>query len=275
VSDKYFETMGIPLLKGRGIERADGHEATPVAVVNRALAEREWPGRDPIGEHLVLGGSPDDQKNWLRVVGVVADSRRASLQKVPLPAIYLSYQQFTLPYMGVVVRTNAGPGPVTSAVRTAVLAVDRDLPLGDTYTIEQIIERSTGDSRFRAFLVAVFAVVALVLATVGIYGLISYTVTERVPEIGVRLALGASPGQVGRLVVGQGLKLAVIGVGIGAAVALGVTRLLGSLLFAVSATEPFVYVGLTLLLLSIAAVASWVPARRAMKVDPMVALRAE
>lgn len=275
ISPGYFETIGVPVLKGRGIEPGDANGAPVVVVVNRTLAEREWPGRDPIGEHIVLGGPPEDPENWLRVVGVVADSKRANLQAPPRPGVYMSYQQFTLPYMGVVVRTDRGLGPVTAAVRAAVRAGDRDLPIGDAYTIEQIIDRSTGDSRFRAFLVAVFAGVALVLATVGIYGLISYTVAERVPEIGVRLALGATPGQVVRLVMLQGLRLGAIGVAIGVVGALAATRLVGNLLFDVSATEPGVYAGLMLLLLGVAAAASWVPARRAMRVDPIAALRAE
>jgi ABC-type antimicrobial peptide transport system permease subunit len=155
------------------------------------------------------------------------------------------------------------------------MAADRDLPLGDSRTIEQIIEQSTGDSRFRALLIASFALLALVLAVVGMYGLISYTVAERVPEIGVRLALGASPAQVGRLVMGQGLKLAAAGVGLGLIGALATTRVLRLLLFSVSTTEPMVYAGLALLLLGVAAAACWIPAQRAMRVDPMVALRAE
>lgn len=274
-SPGYFPAVGIPLLQGRDFEDTDHHDAPPVVIVNRTLAEREWPGRDPIGEHIVLGGSPDDQKNWIRVVGVAADARRAAMDTAPRPSAYMPYQQFTLPYMGVVVRTEAGLGAVSTAIRSAVHAIDRDLPVGDTSTVQQMIEHSTGDSRFRAFLVASFALVALALATVGIYGLISYTVNERVPEIGIRLALGASPAQVGRLVVGQGLKLALAGVAIGAVGALAATRLLGTMLFGVSASEPLIYIALTSILLTIAAVASWLPARRAMRVDPMVALRAE
>jgi putative ABC transport system permease protein len=275
VSPGYFETAGIPLLRGRGIAESDVDEAVGVAVINRTFAEREWPGRDPLGEHIVVGGSIEDRKSWIQIVGVVGDSKRASMQAPDQPAVYLSYQQFTLPFMGVLVRSDVEPGAITAAVRSAVMAADRDLPLGDSRTIEQIIEQSTGDSRFRALLIASFALLALVLAVVGMYGLISYTVAERVPEIGVRLALGASPAQVGRLVMGQGLKLAAAGVGLGLIGALATTRVLRLLLFSVSTTEPMVYAGLALLLLGVAAAACWIPAQRAMRVDPMVALRAE
>lgn len=275
VSPGYFQTMGIALLQGRDLDDRDVFDAPAVAIVNRTLAQREWPDRDPIGQHIVLGESTAKEEEWLRVVGVVADSRRATLHTAPRPSVYMSYQQFTLPLMAAVVRTDLDVGPVSRAVRSAVLSIDPDLPTDQALTIEQMIERSTGDSRFRAFLIAAFAIVALALATVGIYGLISYTVSERVPEIGLRLALGASPTQVGRLVVGHGLKLAVIGVAIGAAGAAASTRLLGTMLFGVSATDPLMYVGLAMALLTIAGLASWLPARRAMKVDPMVALRAE
>jgi len=275
VSPGYFETAGIPLLKGRDFSDSDTNESTPVVIINRTLAEREWPGRDPLGEHLVAGGPAEDKANWLRVVGVVADSRRRSMQAEPEAAVYLSYQQFTLPFMGVLVRSDAGLGAVTSAVRSAVHEVDRDLPLGDSYTIEQLISTSTGEPRFRALLVASFALVALTLAVVGIYGLISYTVAQRVPEIGVRLALGATPAQVWRLVVGEGLKLAGAGVALGVLGALAVAQTLRGLLYAISATDPWVYAGLSMLLMAVAGLACWIPARRAMRIDPVLALRSE
>lgn len=275
VSPRYFQTAGIPLLKGRDINQTDTNDGTPVVVVNRTLAEREWPGRDPVGEYIIAGGPIEDKANWLRVVGVVGDSRRKSMAAAPEAAIFLSYQQFTLPFMGVLVRSDAGLGAVTTAVRNAVHEIDRDLPLGDSYTIEQMISSSTGEPRFRALLVASFAGVALTLALVGIYGLISYTVAQRVPEIGVRLALGATPAQVRRLVLGGGLRLAGIGVGLGVLGAMAVARTLQGLLYSVSATDPWIYAGVSLLLLAVAALACWMPARRAMRIDPMVALRSE
>jgi putative ABC transport system permease protein len=209
------------------------------------------------------------------IVGIVSNSRRRSLDQEPKTAIYLPYQQFVLPYMGAVVRTDKGPAAVARAAKAAVADVDRDLPLGDVKTIDQIITESTGQPRFRTFLVASFAGLALLLAAVGVYGLISFTVAQRVPEIGVRLALGADPWQVFRLVIGQGLKLGTLGVVIGLLAAAAATRLMSGLLFNTSATDPIIYVSLSALLLAIAAVACYVPARRAMRVDPMTALRSE
>jgi putative ABC transport system permease protein len=209
------------------------------------------------------------------VIGIVSDARRKSLDTPPQPAVYLPFTQFVLPYMGAIVRTDRGAGAVASAVKTAVAQVDPDLPVGDVKTMEQIIEDSTGEPRFRSFLIASFAVLALMLAAVGVYGLISFTVTQRVPEIGVRLALGASPRQVFTQVIGQGLKLAVIGVAVGLLASVAATTLVSGLLFNTSATDPIVYGSLAVLLLAMAALACYVPARRAMRVDPMTALRSE
>jgi putative ABC transport system permease protein len=274
VSPGYFQTMGIPLLKGRDLSFADKSDGPPAIVVNRTLAEREWPGQDPIGKRLSMG-STDDPNGRLTVVGVVGDSRRADLAAPPEPAIYFSLSQFTLPFMGVVVRTDAGEAAVADVVRGAVRSLDAELPVDDVETVERVLERVTGQPRFRATLVAAFAAIALLLAAVGLYGLISYTVAQRVPEIGVRLALGATPPQVLGLVLGQGLRLAVFGVAIGLTGAVGIARVLQGLLFSISATDPIIYAGLALLLLSIAALACYIPARRAMRIDPMTALRAE
>jgi putative ABC transport system permease protein len=209
------------------------------------------------------------------VIGIVSDARRRSLDLAPKAAVYLPYTQFVLPYMGAVVRTDRGAGAVASAVKAAVAEIDPDLPIGDVKTMEQIIEDSTGEPRFRSFLIASFAVLALLLAAVGVYGLISFTVTQRVPEIGVRLALGASPRQVFQQVIGHGLRLAAIGVFLGLGAAAAATTLLRGLLFNTSATEPMVYASLSALLLAMAGLACYVPARRAMRVDPMTALRSE
>jgi putative ABC transport system permease protein len=274
-SPGYFETMGIPLLRGRAFTEGDTNEAQPVVVVNQTLAEREWPGRDPVGETLAFGRDANDKSSWMRVIGVVGDSKRRNLQTAPVASVYMPYQQLSLPYMSIVVRSDLGLATIVTAVREAVQALDRDLPIGDTYTVEQIIDRSTGESRFRALLIATFAFVALTLAVVGIYGLISYTVSQRIPEIGVRLALGATPAQVRRQVLGSGLKLAGLGVGIGVGGAIGVAGALKGLLYAVSTTDPWIYAGVSALLLTVAALACWMPARRAMRIDPVVALRAE
>ena len=231
-------------------------------------AVKEFGGKDPIGEQIDMGDP-------VTIVGIVSDARRRSLDIAPQAAVYLAYTQFVLPYMGAIIRTDRGAGAVASAVKAAVAQIDPDLPIGDVRTMAQIIEDSTGEPRFRSFLIASFAALALLLAGVGVYGLISFTVTQRVPEIGVRLALGASPRQVFAQVIGQGLRLAMVGVVLGLVATAAATTLLRGLLFNTSTTDPLIYGSLSVLLLTIAALACYVPARRAMKVDPMTALRAE
>jgi len=223
----------------------------------------------------VMGGRRDDPNAWLTVVGVVGDSKRSDLQSGVPPAFYFSLTQFTLPFMSVVIRTEAGEAAAANAVRTAVKSIDPELPIDEVRTLERVLQQATGEPRFRAMLVTAFAAAALLLAAVGLYGLISYTVAQQAPEIGVRLALGASPAQIARLIIGQGLRLSVAGVIIGVAGALSVARLLQGLLFSISATEPVVYASLALALLAIGVFASYVPARRAMRIDPVRALRAE
>jgi putative ABC transport system permease protein len=267
VSPGYLQTAGVRLLAGRDFTENDGRGGPLVALINES-AIKEFGGKNPIGEKINLGDEAT-------VVGIVSDTRRRALDQPPRPAIYLPYNSFVLPYMGAFIRTDQGTAAVTSAVKSIVAEIDRDLPIGDVETIEEIIADSTGEPRFRSFLIAGFALLALVLAGVGVYGLISFTVTQRVPEIGVRLALGASPRQVFTQVIGHGLKLAAIGVVIGLVAAAAATTLVKSLLFNTSATEPLIYLTLSLLLLAMAALACYVPARRAMRVDPMTALRSE
>jgi putative ABC transport system permease protein len=267
ISPGYLKAVGIKLLQGRDFDATDGAKSPPVALISESAA-KEFNGRNPIGERIDLG-TPTT------IVGVVSDARRRSLDAAPTAAVYLPYSQFVLPYMGAVVRTDRGAGAVASAVKAAVAQVDPDLPIGDVKTMEQIIEDSTGEPRFRSFLIASFAGLALLLAAVGVYGLISFTVTQRVPEIGVRLALGASPRQVFTQVIGHGLRLAAVGVALGLATAAAATTMVRGLLFNTSATDPVVYASLAALLLAMAGLACYVPARRAMRVDPMTALRSE
>ena len=267
VSPGYLQTVGVRLLKGRDFNDSDGPKSPPVVLISES-AIKDFGGKDPIGEKIDMG-------DRFTVIGIVSDARRRSLDTPPRAAVYLPYTQFVLPYMGAVVRTDRGAAAVASAVKTAVAQIDPDLPIGDVKTMEQIIEESTGEPRFRSFLIASFAVLALLLSAVGVYGLISFTVTQRVPEIGVRLALGASPRQVFAQVIGQGLRLAAIGVVLGLAAAAAATTLVRGLLFDTSATDPVVYTALAVLLLAVAGFACYVPARRAMRVDPMTALRSE
>jgi putative ABC transport system permease protein len=267
VSPGYLQTAGVRLLAGRDFSENDGRGGPLVALINES-AIKEFGGKNPIGEKINLG-------NEATVVGIVSDTRRRSLDQPPRPAIYLPYNSFVLPYMGAFIRTDQSVAAVTSTVKSVVADIDRDLPIGEVTTIEDIIADSTGEPRFRSFLIAGFALLALLLAGVGVYGLISFTVTQRVPEIGVRLALGASPRQVFSQVIGHGLRLAAIGVVLGLVGAAAATTLVQSLLFNTSATEPLVYISLSVLLLGMAAIACYVPARRAMRVDPMTALRSE
>jgi putative ABC transport system permease protein len=267
ISPGYLKVSGVRLIRGRDFDVTDGPTSPPVALISES-AVKEFGGKDPIGEKIDMGDP-------VTIVGIVSDARRRSLDVAPKAALYLPYTQFVLPYMGAVVRTDRGAGAVASAVKSAVAQIDPDLPIGDVKTMEQMIEESTGEPRFRSFLIASFAALALLLAAVGVYGLISFTVTQRVPEIGVRLALGASPRQVFTQVIGQGLRLAAIGVVFGLIAAAAATTLVQGLLFNTSATDPVVYGSLAALLLAMAALACYVPARRAMRVDPMTALRSE
>jgi putative ABC transport system permease protein len=267
ISPGYLQTSGVRLLRGRDFAGADGPGSPLVALISESVV-KEFGGRDPIGEQIDFGDPAT-------VVGIVSDARRRALDQPPRPAVYLPYTHFMLPYFGAMIRTDQGAAAVTPVVKSIVKQLDPDLPIGDVRTIEEIIDRSTGEPRFRSYLIAGFALLALLLAAVGVYGLISFTVTQRVPEIGVRLALGASPGQVFTQVVGQGLRLAAIGVALGLVAAAAATRLVQGLLFNTSATDPTVYAVLSALLLAMAALACYVPARRAMRVDPMTALRSE
>ena len=267
ISPGYLQTSGVRLLRGRDFAESDGPGSPLVALISESVV-KEFGDKDPIGQQFDLG-------EGATVVGIVSDARRRSLGEPPRPAVYLPYTRFMLPYFGAMIRTDRSAAVVAPIVKKIVAELDPDLPIGDVETIEQKIATSTGEPRFRSYLIAGFAALALLLAAVGVYGLISFTVTQRVPEIGVRLALGASPAQVFRQVIGQGVKLAVIGVIAGLGAAAAATTLLRGLLFNTSATDPVVYAALSLLLLAIAAVACYVPARRAMRVDPMTALRSE
>ncbi|HKP88091.1 MAG TPA: ABC transporter permease [Blastocatellia bacterium] len=275
ISPSYFHTMGIALLKGREFNRQDAQDAPGAVVVSEATARSFWPGEDAIGKRIKLGGYNSDEP-WLSVVGVVKDVRQFELDIDPKPQIYLPYSQILyLAPRDLVVRTTGDPLSLAAAVRGEVWAIDKDQPVSNISTMSQIMSRSVARQRFNTLLFGLFAGVALALAAVGIYGVMSYSVTQRTHEIGIRMALGANPGNVLRLVVGQGLKLVAAGVAIGLAFAFALTRLMESLLFGVSATDPATFALISLALVAVALFASYIPARRATKVDPMVALRYE
>jgi putative ABC transport system permease protein len=276
-SPAYFQTMGVALLRGRDFNDADAEGTLPVAIVDESFARRFYPNEDPIGKRIKRGG-PRSTRPWKTIVGVVRSVRNQRLDIASLPQAYFPVLQeademFNLSFA---VRASGGePSALTQSVRSAVLAVDRNQPIFDVKPLRQIVADSIALRRLALLLLSVFATVALALAAAGIYGVMAYAVEQRTHEIGVRMALGARGGDVLRLVVRQGLKLALCGVALGLAVSLALTRLMEALLFGVSATDPETFVGIALLLLMVALAACWIPARRATKVDPMIALRCE
>jgi putative ABC transport system permease protein len=263
--------MGIPLMAGRTFAESDTDSAPGVAIVSVALARRYWGSENPVGKHLRF----DPKDPWTTVVGLVADVRQLGLSEPPTPLLYIPYQQFALPFTNVAVRSAAPESAVTSIMRTELLSADPNLPFGDLMTLQSVVDRSVDEPRFRTLLIGIFAVLALLLAAVGVYGLISYSVTQRTREIGIRVALGARPRQVLYPVVREGVALALTGVAIGLAGALVTTRVLSAFLFGVGATDPVTFAAVSALLLVIALAASYVPSRRALRVDPLTALRAE
>jgi len=274
ISPKYFSTLGVPLLRGRAFTDADKDGAPGVTIINETLARQYFGDENPIGQRMKVGGSERDNQ-WMEIVGVVGNVRYTGLDAKEEPAYYLPHPQASWRSMYVVVRTAGNPLDLAPSIRNQVWSLDNDLPVAQVRTMEQLLAESVAQPRFRTLLLGIFAAVALLLAAVGIYGVISYSVSQRRHEIGIRMALGASRTDILRLVVGQGLKLAVIGTALGLAGAYGATRLLETLLFGVSTTDAVTFLGISGFLMVIAGLASYVPARRATRVDPMVALRHE
>ena len=273
VSGGYFKAMGIPVLAGRTFGPSDTRDGAPVVIVSRALAAKHWPGQDPVGRRIRFDDDADAP--WISVVGMVGDVHQLGLDKGATPLLYFPYEQFTLPFTNLFVRSAAPEGTVVSLLRAQFKTLDGELPVDDVKTQRQIMNNSVAQPRFRMMLIAAFAVVALALAAVGVFGLISFSVTQRTREIGIRIALGASPGQVLGPMVREGLSLAVIGTGIGLVGALLVSRVLASFLFGVGPTDPVTFTAVAAMLLGVALLATYIPARRALRVDPITALRAE
>jgi predicted permease len=276
-SPHYFQTMSIPLLRGRSFGEQDRADSPAVAVISETMARRFWPDRDPLGQRITPG-APDsvDPNDWLTIVGIAKDVRQTELVADPKPQMYLSYVQvgFFAP-RHLVVSTAVEPSGLAASVRKAVWEIDKDQPVSNVKTMEEVLSQSIARQRFSMLLLGIFAAVAVALAAVGIYGVMSYSVAQRTHEIGIRMALGASRRDVLRLTVGQGLKLVLVGIAVGLAAALALTRVMSSLLFGVGATDPATFVIISLALVGVAALASYIPARRATRIDPMVALRYE
>jgi len=273
VSGGYFAAMGIPLLSGRTFKDTDGEDAPPVAIVSASLARKYWSGENPIGKRLRF--EEDPKEPWVTVVGLVGDARQLGLKDPAPPLLYLPFEQFALPFTSVAVRSSLPQATITSLLKSEMASIDPDLPFGDINSLQSEIEGNVGQPRFWAVLIGIFAVLALILAAVGVYGLISYSVTQRTREIGIRVALGASPRQVVVPVVREGLVLAVAGVAAGLMGAFIAARALSAFLFGVGPADPVTFAGVAVVMLLVATVASYLPSRRALKVDPVIALRAE
>jgi predicted permease len=275
VSPRYFDTMSIPILRGRGLMDQDTETTPNVVVISETMARRYWPGEDAVGKRIAAGRirTPED---WIQVVGVVKDVRQFELNAEPKPQMYLSYRQAGFfDSRDLVVKTDVDPASMAATVRKAVWEIDKDQPVSNIQTMDQILAESIARQRFSMLVLAIFAAVALVLAGVGIYGVMSYSVAQRTHEIGIRMALGAQTGAVLKLAVGYGMKLVIVGIAIGLIAAFALTRVMSTLLFGVTATDPTTFTLISLLLIAVAVLASYVPARRATRVNPIIALRYE
>jgi putative ABC transport system permease protein len=269
----YFRVMSIPIVKGRGFTEQDHFDAPTVVIINESFERLYFPGEDPIGKRVISPASSDGIP--MTIVGVAGDVRNGGPEDEPRPEFYYSYFQNPTRFMYMAIRTAAEPAGLIPAIRREIWSEDNDLPLANISTLEQLLSKTIAQRRFNLLLLGLFSGLALVLAVVGIYGVVSYAVTQRTHEIGIRLALGAQQGDVRKLVIRQGMIPVVGGIAIGLSGALALTRLMKSLLFGVSATDPLTFAVIALLLTFVALLACFVPARRATKVDPLVALRYE
>jgi putative ABC transport system permease protein len=270
---EYLPTLGIPLLAGRNFTGQDRMDTPAVILVSESFANKVWPGESAVGKQLMLDYTRG--KYAYEVVGVTRDIRYYGLKSKPQPEVFIPHAQNAYLPMNVVVRTAADPAELVSAVRQVARGLDPAQPVSQVNTMERLIQRSIAPDRFALALLGLLALLALLLANVGIYGVLSYTVAARTHEIGVRLALGATSRDVLRLALGQGIRLTLMGIAIGFLSAYAITRLMQPLLFGVSATDPLTFIGGAFLLVLVAWFACYLPARRATKVDPLVALRSD
>jgi putative ABC transport system permease protein len=273
ISPNYFAMMNIALRDGRAFTDSDADQTQRVALISRSLAQQYFPSENPLGKKVNVAADKSDV--WLTVVGVVDDVRYNWIQKYDVPTLYRPYRQNPTHYTTVVLRTGGDPLSVVSAVRSKIAEIDPNLPIYQVKPLDVVITESIIGITYVAAMMAGIGIIALVLASVGVYGVMSYSVSERTHEMGIRMAMGASGSSIHRLVIGNGMLLTVIGIAIGLPLAFGLARALSSLLFGVSATDPFAFIGLPLILASVAALASYIPARRAVRVDPLTALRYE
>lgn len=275
VSPGYFSTLGIPVLSGREFTNQDAIDDPRVLVINEALARREFPDQDPIGQRLSFGPGPDGEPQWLDIVGVVGNVRQYRADEAPVPMTYAVHTSNPQRGYSLVIRADGDAMPLASSVRARLQAIDPTLPITRARTLDDVIGASLTQRRFNMTLLVVFATIALILAIAGIYGTVAYAVAQRTQEIGIRVALGATAGEVLRLVLFDALKPVGAGLVLGMVAAFGLARALDRLVYGISTTDTLTFVTLPLVLGLVAMIASWLPALRATRVDPMTALRAD
>jgi putative ABC transport system permease protein len=273
VTVDYFKTLGILLIRGRGFTEHDNKDAPAAVIINETFARRYLQGEDPIGKRLKVGADPDD--HWQSIVGIVRDIKHRTLEEEPQPKVYTPYLQTSDWALGIVVRTTSDPRSLAAAVRQAIWAADQEVPIFRFATMDEFVSDSVSSRRFNLALLSIFAVIALSLAAIGIYGVTSYAGAQRTHEIGVRMALGAQRGSVMTLIIRQGMTVILIGISIGVIIAAALARLMRGLLYEVGAGDPLTYILVTVLLSAVALLACYFPARRATRVDPMIAIRHE
>jgi putative ABC transport system permease protein len=271
ITPGYFTAMGIPLLKGRGFDERDGANSR-VVIINETLARKFFPGQDPIGQQVIVTW---DAPVADEIIGVVGDIKETALEQEPNPAIYWPHPREPYPFMNFVIRASIDPVTLSAAAAREIHALDPDQPVADIRSLDEVVAKSIARPRFNALLLAIFAGVALVLASVGIYGVMNYSATQRTQEIGIRMALGAKPSDILRLVVGHGMKLTFAGIAIGLTASLALTRVMTNLLFGITATDLPTFLGVSAVLTLVALLANYIPARRATRINPVVALRYE
>jgi putative ABC transport system permease protein len=274
VSPNYFQTMHVPLLQGRGFSESDNADAPDVAIISQALVQRYWPSENPLGKRIKMGGA-DSKRHWAEIIGVAGEVKYNWISSAQEPAIYFPYHQHGVTYTHFALRTSGDPASFTAAIRSRIANVDPEEPIFDVMPLSQVIHNSVVGIAYVAVMMAVLGVIALLLSAVGVFGVMAYSVTERTREFGIRVAFGAQQKDVLRIVFYRGMLLTGIGLAIGLPVALAMAQLLASILYGVSASDPIIFSGVLILLAGIAGLACYIPAKRAMQVDPMVALRYE
>jgi putative ABC transport system permease protein len=271
----YFRALQIPLRRGRIYTEQEATESHGVVLINEALARRYFPNEDPIGKQVTIHSRPPSRNPPVEIIGIVGDAKQETLSGDAEPTFYWPHSELALPSLTLVVRTAGDAVNLAAAARGVIRSLDPGQPVAEVRTMESLLSESMGRARFNTVLLSVFAVVALILASIGIYGVMAYAVAQRTQEIGIRMALGAQPRDVLKIVIIQGMTLALIGIAIGLLAAFALTRWMETLLFGVRPADPLTFTVITAVLAMVALVACWIPARRATKVDPLVALRSE